>query len=115
LHLVTKAANTPKTANHGAKTTLTNHSAAGISSKVFPPSSLTITQVAFPSFSTSLKRSSKLFPEIVYSSLVNLGIATPQPDKIYRLLLVCTRKTQEKINALLSKQKLYKQGATQIK
>jgi hypothetical protein len=75
---VTNAATTPKAANHGAKTTPTTPTVAGISIKVFPPSSLTITRVTFPSCNNSLTRSTKLLPETVNSSLVNLGTVDPQ-------------------------------------
>jgi len=49
LHLVAKAAITPKAASQGAMSTPTTPMVAGISSKTFPFSSLMITLVTFPS------------------------------------------------------------------
>ena len=49
LHLVAKAAITPKAASQGAMSTPTTPMVAGISSKIFPFSSSMITLVTLPS------------------------------------------------------------------
>src|SRR3990172_7442221 len=73
-----KATITPKAINQGAKTTPTTPTVAGISSKRFPLSSITIIRVTFPSCNSSLTLSTRLLPETLYSSRLTFATAAPQ-------------------------------------